>query len=171
MAVLISIKPKYCELIASGKKTIEWRKTHPKCDAPFKCYIYETKEIYMPQLIDSRFKCQGSGMVIGEFICYKFTDKYLPLIEGGCLSVEELHEYANGGNIYGWHISDLKIYDKPKELSEFYSECKNIPKQCRGCRYRYYESDTNFADCMSNIERFKPVTRAPQSWMYVEELI
>ena len=39
-AVLISIKPKYCELIASGKKTVEVRKTRPKIPTPFKGYIY-----------------------------------------------------------------------------------------------------------------------------------
>lgn len=43
-SVMISIKPKYCELIASGKKTVEVRKTRPKIETPFKCYIYCTKE-------------------------------------------------------------------------------------------------------------------------------
>ena len=42
-AVLISIQPNWCELIASGKKTVEVRKTKPKLDTPFKCYIYCTK--------------------------------------------------------------------------------------------------------------------------------
>lgn len=41
-SVLISIKPKWCELIASGKKTVEVRKTRPKIETPFKCYIYQT---------------------------------------------------------------------------------------------------------------------------------
>lgn len=41
-SVLISIKPKWCELIASGKKTIEVRKTRPKIEIPFKVYIYCT---------------------------------------------------------------------------------------------------------------------------------
>lgn len=27
--------------------------------------------------------------------------------------------YARNQPIFGWHISDLKIYDEPKELSEF----------------------------------------------------
>ena len=39
-AVLISIKPKWCELIADGEKTIKVRKTKPKLKPPFKCYIY-----------------------------------------------------------------------------------------------------------------------------------
>lgn len=68
MAVLISIKPKYCELIASGKKTIEVIKNRPKCDVPFKCYIYCTRDKH------DRFICRGddvmpfdvgNGMVIG----------------------------------------------------------------------------------------------------------
>ena len=42
-AVLISIQPKWCELIASGKKTVEVRKTKPKLETPFKCYIYATR--------------------------------------------------------------------------------------------------------------------------------
>lgn len=42
-SVLISIKPKWCELIARGKKTVEVRKTRPKLETPFKCYIYQTK--------------------------------------------------------------------------------------------------------------------------------
>lgn len=42
-AVLISIRPKWCERIASGEKTIEVQKTRPKLETPFKCYIYETR--------------------------------------------------------------------------------------------------------------------------------
>ena len=42
-SIMISIKPKYCKLIANGKKTVEVRKTKPKIDVPFKCYIYCTK--------------------------------------------------------------------------------------------------------------------------------
>ena len=43
-AVLISIRPEWCDKIASGRKTIEVRKTKPKLDTPFKCYIYMTKQ-------------------------------------------------------------------------------------------------------------------------------
>lgn len=42
-AVLLSIQPRWCGLIASGKKTIEVRKTRPKIETPFKCYIYQSK--------------------------------------------------------------------------------------------------------------------------------
>ena len=42
-AVLISIKPEWCSLIATGNKTVEIRKSIPKLDTPFKCYIYCAK--------------------------------------------------------------------------------------------------------------------------------
>lgn len=40
--ILISIRPNWCEKIASGEKTIEVRKSAPK-EVPFKAYIYATK--------------------------------------------------------------------------------------------------------------------------------
>lgn len=70
-SVLISIKPKYCELIANGKKTIEVRKSRPKIEMPFKCYIYmsqgDLKDLgsYSEWIYKNRMK------VIGEFICDK----------------------------------------------------------------------------------------------------
>lgn len=45
-SVLASIKPEYCKLIASGQKTVEIRKTRPKIDTLFRCYIYETMASY-----------------------------------------------------------------------------------------------------------------------------
>ena len=55
-AVLISIKPKWCDLIRRGRKTVEVRKTCPKLEVPFKVYIYETMD-----------GGRGSGLVFGEF--------------------------------------------------------------------------------------------------------
>ena len=63
-SVLLSIKPEWCELIASGKKTLEVRKTKPKLNTPFKCYIYCTK---------GKSDNQSSGKVIGEFTCDDMT--------------------------------------------------------------------------------------------------
>ena len=60
-AVLISIKPKWCDLIRRGRKTVEVRKTCPKLEVPFKVYIYETMD-----------GGRGSGLVFGEFVCIGF---------------------------------------------------------------------------------------------------
>ena len=194
-AVLISIQPKWCELIASGRKTIEVRKTKPNIPTPFKCYIYETKAIYKP----SRSPClfQGRGKVIGEFVC----DGILSRCEmanadiaeqQGCIKREDLIRYACGKELYGWHISDLIIYDKPKELSEFCVIDKDKLKECpyreRICQNPEFtngnyllggyscsktkEPDFDIIDfCRGGCaDVFKPLTRPPQSWCYVERV-
>lgn len=172
-AILISIKPEWCEFIVSGCKTIEVRKTRPKLETPFKCYIYCT----LPKssgdicLIRRESPVQGNGKVIGEFICYGViplfniaTDdwKYLKggiheghkrlVTECACMTEKELHEYANGKFRYAREIENLVIYDKPKELSEFHN--------CSCCEYAGVCND----ECWSGIKR------PPQSWCYVEEL-
>lgn len=138
-SILLSIKPKYAELIASGKKTIEVRKTAPK-EVPFKCYIYMTQGTYKDLGLYSEGIYQNRMKVIGEFICNeveefhewelspqgKFADFERERLENfltaACLSEEEVVRYRENlpycKPLYGWHISDLKIYDKPLLLSE-----------------------------------------------------
>lgn len=72
-AVLLSIQPKWCELIASGKKTIEVRKTKPKLPTPFKCYIHQTKRTWFYNIYSQIADWQGK--VIGEFMC----DEIIPI--------------------------------------------------------------------------------------------
>ena len=164
-SVLISIKPKYCELIASGKKTIEVRKTRPKIKTPFKCYIYCT---YGQE--NENYMLGKRGKVIGEFVCdevYEWKYDYCDgvdidddLILDTCLDREDINIYAKGKTLYGWHISDLKIYDKPKSIMTFYKPCpiKLGFKNCPCCEF--YSTDTGF--CMNQIDR------PPKSWCYVE---
>ena len=77
-AVLISIRPEWCDLIVRGKKTIEVRKTRPKLETPFKAYIYCTKA---PQHLITIFK-DGEETMDGEIHHGKpeflKCDKYLP---------------------------------------------------------------------------------------------
>lgn len=73
--------------------------------------------------------CDMSGKrqkVIGEFVCDKIYDCRDVNMDDTCITVAEWLKYTEGheGTVYGWHISDLKIYDKPKELKEFYTECQ-----------------------------------------------
>ena len=153
-SVLMSIQPKWCELIASGKKTIEVRKTAPKIATPFKVYIYCTQGKYealwrygCSYYYDTQFPNERpnkvNGKVIGEFVCDKMFDIYEfsgsrfwlneTLVKATCLTEKEINDYGKGKDVFGWHISNLVIYDKPKELSEF------------------------------------SLKRPPQSWCYVEE--
>lgn len=160
-SVMLSIRPKWCVKIIDGEKTVEVRKTRPKLQTPFKCYIYYSQGSGARRL-------RGSwGKVIGEFTCdriYKIDkDSTDFLFKAGGLSVykqaaeekcglrvamtdDELHSYLGHFQGYAWHISDLRIYDTPKELSEF-----------TGLR------DTKFGAAPHEIKR------PPQSWCYVEE--
>ena len=192
-SALISIKPKYCELIANGKKTIEVRKTKPKLETPFKCYIYCTKPkpllaLYNKELF-SAFEeefdyynkntvIKVNGKVVGEFVCdriipisitYSDPDSRVALKEFPytCLTDKQIIDYlGNGKTGYGWYISDLKIYDKPKELYEFEKPCP-YDKECWKCKYHYDGSFYEPPCC--NWEDFE-ISRPPQSWCYVEEL-
>lgn len=160
-AVLISIRPKWCEKIISGEKTIEVRKTRPKMETPFKGYIYRTKGS-VPHIINGEWvRMEVGGTVIGEFTCDAITrvnicgfwdDSGKQLdnqLKETCLTSEEFCNYLGENVGYGWHISDLRVYDHPRELREFYAVPNEVEVALKA--------------------KPKPVTRPPQSWRYVEE--
>lgn len=165
-SVLISIQPKWVEKIASGEKTIEVRKTRPKLGTPFKCYIYCTKDKTFAEKTLRGFDENGKaiyykankGKVIGEFVCDRIAGDGETIRGNACLTVEEIQDYCNGKDIYLWHISDLKIYDKPKELSGFTPICKYKGERCEICCF----NEEAFGGCCRSL------TRPPQSWCYVE---
>lgn len=229
--VLISIQPKWVEKIASGKKTIEVRKSRPKLETPFKCYIYATRPKKWFRFSDWGYAsdenlwlsngkvkmCDGfefwadgikyeplCGKVIGEFVCDKIYDLFpfgmgtgIELLDElvspemfckeSCLTEQEICDYIGEKDGYGWHISDLKIYDKPKELSEFIKPYKYDGDGLRCCAKEeledIYEWDCetlfknkypnfDFENCKCEdcpkAKDFYRLTRPPQSWCYVE---
>lgn len=174
-AVLISIRPKWCEKIADGEKTIEVRKTRPKLETPFRGYIYRTKGI-VPHIINGKWvKIAVGGTVVGEFVCDKIYElaplNHAPddVEQMACLTREEIVQYLRGVG-YGWHISDLKIYNQPKELNEFWfpPELYCEKERCGSCPYDQV-ADVN-GEYGYDCEWKRPLKRAPQSWQYVEEL-
>lgn len=168
-AVMLSVRPKWCEKIISGEKTVEVRKNRPKLETPFKCYIYETQGWVEKNGI---MAFRLGGHAIGEFTCdridrlapanepygiYDIDDDY---VLQTCLENGALWDYGHGTPLYGWHISDLKIYDKPRVLREF-------KKRNRDCFY----ADLGLAkrDCPDCKNSGCFLERPPQSWCYVEE--
>lgn len=173
-AVMLSIRPKWCKKIASGEKTIEVRKTRPKLETPFKCYIYRTKGT-VPHIINGKWvQMEVGGTVIGEFTCDRIYGlaplNHAPddVEQQACMTREEIVRYLKGVG-YGWHISDLKIYDTPKQLSEFWlpPELYCEKERCGGCPYDQV-ADVN-GEYSFDCEWKRPLTRPPQSWCYVEE--
>lgn len=174
-AVLISVRPEWVKKIMSGEKTLEVRKTRPNMGTPFKCYIYCTSSGVAIGMWGKH------GKIVGEFVC----DNIRPLMAesfvvkedaekallGTSLTSWQVKDYAGWEgkkwwdckDLYKWHISKLEIYDTPKELTEF-----NTWKKCKTCSKSGYESTACIYDenCMVPVA----ITKAPQSWCYVEEL-
>ena len=99
-AVLISIRPKWCEKIMTGQKTIEVRKTRPKMDTPFKCYIY---------------KC-GNGKLdlLDEYGRVILTSAKINRLERVCFPAE-------------LHVGDRAWKKAMSILDKKYAEAKKIP--------------------------------------------
>lgn len=203
-AVLISIRPKWVEKITRGEKTLEVRKTRPKLETPFKCYIYCTEakkrlvtilkdgdenygEIYHGKTVFIKVE-DGSvcdmwekrQKIVGEFVC----DTILPVtvecsspadlgagleVPGTCLTDREILDYLGSGKQgYMWHISDLKLYGEPKELSEFCFPPELYCEKGLCGRCPYDQSPNEYGEYSFDCEWKKPITRPPQSWCYVE---
>ena len=154
-AILMSIQARHNRNIEEGKKISELRNRIPQCVYPIKVYTYESGK-------DGRHK------IVNEWVCESVDTWNLKrgipahLMKAACVSVAEIREYRDKkhNSISEMHISDLKIYDKPKELSEFKKVCPMKNSDCAKCEFYsdYSGSCTNW------------VTHAPQSWQYVEKL-
>lgn len=170
-AVLLSIRPNWCKLIWSGMETVEIRKTRPKLETPFKVYIYCTGAGTWWQRFPKTGLQKMEKRIVGTFVCDKIdrlthigaTGSREPvklyietsdlqyenadeLLRTACLTEAQAEKYLKGGDGYGWHISDLKIYDRPRPLSDF--------TRLRATKFGYEPVD---------------IERPPQSWFYVED--
>lgn len=122
---------------------------------------------------DSEYK-HLNGKVIGEFVC-DYILSHCEMANAdvaeqmSCVPREDILKYSNGKEVYGWHISDLVIYDKPRELGEFYNECEK--PECDDCPYLHFENTPNSYEGWCEFNEKIPLKRPPQSWCYVECLI
>ena len=189
-SIMQSIKPKYCKLIASGKKTIDVQKIKPKIPTPFKVYIYETKTPLRWNKAHNNIIGGEGGYVIGEYVCdeivsFGFTPynhgEYMvsgdcenkrDILKESCLSLDDMYEYIGEEFGYARHNSDPEIFDKPKELNDFYVSCKGNgtadDKMCINCPYLLFDYDElNGHTRWCGVHKMKPLTRSPKSWCYV----
>lgn len=186
-AILIAIQPKYVADILNGKKTLEIRKTMPKCDLPIEVYIYCTKnqgkknylaktkrDLSTNEIVE---ETKLNGKVVAKFTLNKveeikndpnpifYTDTLddYDLSSKSCVCQCDIRCYLEDNDYkykgYAWHIDNLVVFDKPKELSEFKTHLGyNKSINCMFCKYYVFKECT----------RPKYLTRAPQSWCYVE---
>ena len=198
-SILMSIQPKWCELIASGKKTIEVRKTAPK-EVPFKVYIYCTgvKNLNLTEYTKLHRKTGGAidywhGKVVAEFVCNAVesipvdSEAFTAISKPSCLTTDELIEYCSGRDMYGLHITALKVYDEPRELGEFFCYNKELEKRfldgenycCYDAKNEYGEAMTecdgeNIKNCYHCWEEWSGwchrITRPPQNYIKIMEV-
>lgn len=201
-SVLISIQPYWVFLIIAKimgweveqHKNIEVRKNFPEAGDWNKLVeIYCSKDKKSFNRIPKEYQPlmqKFLGKIVGEFTCDKIykidTDsvdwiyiaetycKYFYAAKdlNCCLSDGELYSYGKDKPLYGWHISDLKIYDKPREISEFRKPF--TPKKLDIRKFIIKNGINNginniAPDFKSKYEFCDKIIRPPQSWCYVEE--
>ena len=160
-SVLMSINSIHNVNIEKGLKTSELRTLPPKLDPPFKVYVYESGPL-------------GRHKVVSEWICSDMITWRMcvgipaHLVKDACVSSDYIWKYSNGGykNITEMKISELVIYDKPKDLSDFYKRCYS---GCDTCNY----SSSSYSygggrELVCTVSNKKPIKKAPQNWCYVD---
>lgn len=103
-SVLLSLKPNWWELIKSGEKTLEIRKSRPvEVDLPVRVFVYATKPV---------------GKIVGEFLTSHFLRRSSlgGLVRRSMVPLEDLIAYADGGDVFAWTVDDVVEYEKPLEL-------------------------------------------------------
>lgn len=194
---MISIQPKWVEKILNREKDREIRTTMPKCELPIDAYIYCTQAKpylkdfkFINEYTETRFYLDNkqdeisflNGKVVAKFTLKDIDEVIMPvdfteenprelsIINRSCLTGQELLNYLGGSvfkNFYAWHIDNLEIFDKPKELSEFTYRCIDDSK-CENCPYYYCHNTESDSEKGCSCDCRKPITKAPQSWQFVE---
>lgn len=185
-AVMLSLRPQWCEKIFNGEKTIEVRKSRPYIPTPFTVYVYQTKhkggKAIVSEVLNSVY---GGGKVIGSFVCDRITccqayygesgEKHLTNLFGDevkrtCLTEHEMFDYIIGkdkkeGTGWLWHITEPTLFDKPRDITEFalYGKCAEDCDEYDICAR---DSEDGRMSCKYFKRTF--LKRPPQSYCFVE---
>lgn len=159
-APLISMHKKWVDLIKQGLKLKELRKWIPK-EYVGPVYVCSTKSSGGSGKVEFSFWFEGydtikniyDGIYDDKFI-YDFDGK-LDLPIKLCLKIQQINDYGKGKTLYAWHINKLEVFDKPKELSEFYKINSHIPS-----------NDPNMEEFDDMYEDGR-LTKAPQKMVWV----
>jgi len=182
IGVIASIQPQWCRLILPCIKTLEIRKTAPNLKPPFKVWTYCTlagsKSFFCDNLHGdvaawNKEKWEErKGHVICEFTCDRIDKLYydsdilygidhpndygFKIMETSRLTLQQIADYFKCKDGYGWHISDLVVYERPLEISEFIRPC-STPYQCESCE-----------KLIASYGCAQTIRRPPQSWCYAQ---
>lgn len=172
--ILMSIRPEWLVKILNGEKTIEIRKTIPKCELPIDVYLYCTKKWHLyfnsyenewktikfdRKSLNPNLFCR-SGKVVAKFTlnhlstCLNTDYGNEEILKNACLTKQELDDYIGKRKFFAWHIDNLVVFDDPMGLRDF--------------SFFKRETITCGMDCPPYTDWVEyRVRKAPQSWQYV----
>lgn len=107
---------------------------------------------YSNQLVVAKFTLKNVSSL------YNQPNEFLDARKYSCLTPEQCREYAHGKDLFALYITDLVVFDKPKELGEFYKSNQWITSRQNWKEYGYSYDEY--------LSQFEPITKAPQSWQY-----
>lgn len=190
-AVMLSTRPEWCKKIATGEKTVEVRKTAPKLETPFKCFIYCTeqrrredafnipisREEMLRDLAVNGMKCMsklGNGKVWAEFTCDHVFQYTTGAVKDGtdisdadmerlsCLDHEALFKYENSTPDRDFCLSHYGLSGWHISGLTIYDKPRELAEFCTG--------KSRFTIGERGQFTYTGMTRPPKSWCYVEEL-
>ena len=158
--VIMSIQAVNNRNIESGVKRLELRTLPPTCEVPFRVLTYESGP-------------GGRHAVTNEWICDVRVQlspvSALLAAPDACVDMEYIRKYTNNFQkpLYSLHVSELKVYDSPRSLGEFYRRCEKL--DCEGCKhFKFQQINRNESDYDCEfIGGLIPIMRAPQNYCYV----
>lgn len=182
-AVMVSFTPEECKELVSKQLTVKLFKQCPKLKPPFKCYVYMKMNGVPEYIYDRNLTRQNiyllhpdlaNGRIVGEFTCDKiYTFSYSPELDNydysdlindtnsfstlctGMLP-HSIYKYGNQSTLYGFRVTDFKLYQKMLFPSQF-------TKPCTGCKKQ------GTTRCTEENSYCKATTlqNGPKSWCYV----
>ena len=93
-------------------------------------------------------------------------DPEITAVKNSCVLRDDLNDYGeNSRMLYGWHISDLKLYEKPKDIGKFY---KAGMLSYDDWLYGIYNGNGGARSSYESYNNAFKLSKAPQSWCYME---
>lgn len=170
-SILISIQPKYVEKILNGEKTIEIRKTMPKCELPIDVYIYCTK---------ARKPQQDKDCVREDYLTvpHPWFKQHSHIKQQYVLGAN-YGECLNGKVVTKFTLKNVEqFYIFTEGLIQYWNAC-NLGKSCipyDGLVNYIGKGKNGYAWNIDNLEIFdipkdlnEFLVKAPESWCYVRK--
>lgn len=156
-SIVVSIAPKWVRKIMRGEKTVEIRKTAPKCEYPVLAYVYCTKAKRKEDRMYDEFGERIDGSVVGRFAM-----------------LDKPKEYNKGAPVLAW-LGEGRFYADPEAKSVFdvlangaRLEMDDIATYCPDLSFFAWEIGSFEALPYRELREIG-IRRAPQSWQYLKD--